>query len=615
MTSAGLYHVKNPAQSFSPYPSIRTSQRCDWTTEKLVKLIDISHMRRIGILQWLQVLVNYVPALAYLKPEIARRFRSVEHGAILPLPRNERTLVHPLSTVAKNENITSEFRDALLDFFTQLGQHDQDFVNRLIFVAGDGLTYERLLQIKSYMKDQTNSLRRFDLIEPILETWHTGWTNLSQNFETHWGDSSHRDPSTLGHSATKINQKKPSNLKKVDYYPALYSAFLVLDARMLDCWRLLLGANDLFDHFLSLEVKKTVPSLVELERHAETLYQRYTTRSAYYSARAGPRNGQGIDLIPTGTPWSQVRPEASSKPVQPGKESAEQEAVVQFKGDMSLAQSMMLMHDLMLSREFAQSVAEGDPGRVYEALKRMCISFAGSSHSKYTFYTLETICNLELESSPELKSAYLRNMLVNPSGEQWMEGDLHLEHLNLELENSIAHKNGEWDDEHIRTVVAPNISHFTTLKNTFREGLGLAKRRTKHTAPHSRPEIKILLRTYRDEELHLFRTGRCYGDVDHDVDTFAKGYKALYEGKMSKFIVESTARLGGQERSRAETLEDFMERVVNIGDDDEDMDDTGLFASMRGSVRMDDDSSELIVNLPGSEPRYEDENEISDDDE
>lgn len=241
----GMSAIVTPIADFDPRAfdlddklhRIRTSCRSEWTTEKLVKLIEIPHMRRIGILQWLQVLVNYIPMLASLKPEIARRFRTIGLGAISPLPKGERTPVHPLATVAKNENVTSEFRDALLDFLAQLGQHDEDFIERLIFFAGDGLTYERLLQIKSYMKDQSNSLRRFDLIEPLLETWHTGWTNLSQNYETHWGDLSHHDPSTLGHSATKIGQKKPSNLKKVDYYPALYTAFLVLDARMLDCWR------------------------------------------------------------------------------------------------------------------------------------------------------------------------------------------------------------------------------------------------------------------------------------------------------------------------------------------------------------------------------------------
>ena len=259
------------------------------------------------------------------------------------------------------------------------------------------------------------------------------------------------------------------------------------------------------------------------------------------------------------------------------------------------------MHDLMLSREFAQSIADGDSGRMYEAFKRMCVSFAGSSHSKYTHYTLEMICNLELESSSELKDLYLRNILLNPSGELYVEGDLHLEHLNLELENNISHKSGEWDDEHVRSVIAPNISHFVTLKNTFREGLGLSKRRMKHTTPHSKPEVKILLRTYKDEDLHRFRPGRCYGKPSDDVDTFAKGYKELYEGKLAKFLAESSARLAVGGKLSTETLEEFFDRVLSeqeAGGDSEEFD--GVFTS--GSRRVED--GELIVEIGDSEEDF-----------
>ncbi|KAH9943828.1 hypothetical protein B0H21DRAFT_864932 [Amylocystis lapponica] len=52
-------------------------------------------------------------------------------------------------------------------------------------------------------------------------------------------------------------------------------------------------------------------------------------------------------------------------------------------------------------------MAEGDVGRMYEVLKVMLFTFAGSSHSKYTSYLLETICSLELESSPELRETIL----------------------------------------------------------------------------------------------------------------------------------------------------------------------------------------------------------------
>lgn len=87
------------------------------------------------------------------------------------------------------------------------------------------------------MQFQDDSFKRFENVVPFLETWHTEWAFVSLIFESHWGDALTNDPSKLGHSATKIDQKPPTNLKKVDYYSAIFLAYLVLDVRMLDCFR------------------------------------------------------------------------------------------------------------------------------------------------------------------------------------------------------------------------------------------------------------------------------------------------------------------------------------------------------------------------------------------
>ncbi|THG93874.1 hypothetical protein EW026_g7477 [Hermanssonia centrifuga] len=541
----GMSAMVNEIEDFNPIAfdlddklkRIRESKRRELTTEKLLDMIDGDHSICVGVLQWLQVLVNYIPQLEKMKGEITKLYRT--EGAKIPLPRKRKTAIYPLATVAKNENITTEFRDALLDFLSQIGQHDSHFNRRLVLVGGDGLTYERLLQIKSYLGSQDNELRRFDLIEPFLENWHTGWTQLSLTFESHWGEPLTKDPSKLGHSASKIGQKKPVNVKKVDYYPAAYMAYIVLDVRMVDCWRILFGVEDIFSYFDELAQNNALPTLDELKIHAEVLYRRYSTQRAYEYALNGHNPDAGVHSIPRGAAWvpSPTENSSSQSARAPAKKAKDKgRPLLQtdtYTGDMSLANSIMFIHDTMLSREFSQAVADGDPGRVYEAFKRMMFCFAGSSHTKYTAYTLETICNLELESSPELKDAILRNMLINPSGEpgRYVEGDLHIEHLNLELEEMIAHKDSAWDGTHIRDVVAPNISRFVTLKNTFREGVGLGKRRGKHPTPHSKPEVKILLQTYKEEDLHKFRKGRTYGSNEDgtSINTFGLGHKQIQE--------------------------------------------------------------------------------------
>lgn len=204
----------------------------------------------------------------------------------------------------------------------------------------------------------------------------------------------------------------------------------------------------------------------------------------------------------------------------------------------------------------------------------MSFSFAGSAHTKYVGYTLEMIVNHELESSPALKETFLKNWLMNPSGEpgRWVEGDLHLEHINLILETMIEHKDAEWDDAYVRTVVAPNVSHFVTLKNTYREGLGLAKRRGAHTSPHCRPEVSRLLDAFKEADIHRFRRGRHYGpnpaNPPQDVNLFARGVTALREGKLEKWKVDSRAHRMHYDEHGEETT--GTARTRDKGDDEDE---------------------------------------------
>lgn len=205
------------------------------TVDMLTDLVDLEHIELTLELQWLQILVTYIPCLAEYKPEVAKLFRT--DGAKLLLPANRKTRLYALAPTAKNEAVTTDLRDIVVDMLEQVGQHKDDYTRRLIPVGGDGLTFEKLVDLQNKMQWQNTAYERFDLVYPFLETWHTEWTFLSLLFETHWDDALTGDPSKLGHSATKINQKGPSNLKKVDFYPASYLAYVILDGRMLDCWR------------------------------------------------------------------------------------------------------------------------------------------------------------------------------------------------------------------------------------------------------------------------------------------------------------------------------------------------------------------------------------------
>jgi hypothetical protein len=210
------------------------NKRLTATVKTFLDLLDTKHLETISILHWLRVLVHYIPALSKWKEHISMLFRT--RAAKLPLPA-EATIVHPLASSGKNETVTTELKDGLLDFFAQMGQAQGNYLRRLMLVGGDGLTYEKMLVQKQYLQFHEDPFESFELLEPVLSLWHTEWTDLSRIYEVHWDSLRSEDPSTLGHSAAQVNRPAPPNLKKVDYYPAAEFLYLVLDVRILDCWR------------------------------------------------------------------------------------------------------------------------------------------------------------------------------------------------------------------------------------------------------------------------------------------------------------------------------------------------------------------------------------------
>jgi hypothetical protein len=208
--------------------------RLNATVETFQKMLDQEHIETVSVLHWLRVLTLYVPELSKWKEHISMLFRT--RAAKIPLP-GQATVVHPLATSGKNETVTTELKDALLDFFSQMGQKQGDYLRRLILVGGDGLTYEKMIILKQYLQFHEDPFENFELLEPVLSSWHTEWTDLSRIYETHWDSLRSEDPSTIGHSAAQVNRPAPPNLKKVDYYPSAEFLYLVLDVRILDCWR------------------------------------------------------------------------------------------------------------------------------------------------------------------------------------------------------------------------------------------------------------------------------------------------------------------------------------------------------------------------------------------
>ena len=176
----------------------------------------------------------------------------------------------------------------------------------------------------------------------------------------------------------------------------------------------------------------------------------------------------------------------------------------------------------------------------------MLFTFAASSHSKYVTYLLETITTLELEASTELRDAILRSMLVNIGGHpgSFCALDFMQEYFNRLLEAIVQRKGVDYGAPYIRTVIARNLHRLGQIKKDLREGFGLQPRFGHHKAPHTRPEVRILLDVYRHHELHSRRAGRRLNMNDlpgENMDDFGRGAEHLRKTRLAAWVKATTA--------------------------------------------------------------------------
>ncbi|KAJ7660455.1 hypothetical protein B0H17DRAFT_954170, partial [Mycena rosella] len=175
--------------------------------------------------------------------------------------------------------------------------------------------------------------------------------------------------------------------------------------------------------------------------------------------------------------------------------------------------------------EFSKAVPEGDIGRVWEIVKLWIFKFAGSSHQNYVNYLLEVYCMLRYEASKDLKNVILNNWLLNIKGElgKWLPADFH---------------GGEFDSKFYRQTISPNVHHFLQIKEEVETAFELEPRGKTHTSPGVQSELHLLLTVFKEEEVHVFCSGRSMGHAA--VNQFARGWRRLEEGKMEDFLTKST---------------------------------------------------------------------------
>lgn len=208
-------------------------ERKTLTVDTITEDIDWEHLERAASYQFLEAIIKFVPALSVYRKQLDELSKtSLE---INPIPPTRHTNVTPLATNSSDEMYVQELKHGVLDFLsTQMGVDADSYDGRAWIFSGDGKTFDQLLKMRKYLSVDEQEFSSFRWLVPLLELWHTKWTDLSRIIRTHWGVKT--DSSSLAALADTIDYSTPSNLRKVDFYQGARLVNLALDAHLINCW-------------------------------------------------------------------------------------------------------------------------------------------------------------------------------------------------------------------------------------------------------------------------------------------------------------------------------------------------------------------------------------------
>jgi len=207
-------------------------ERKQLTPELIMADSDLPHLKNITTVHFLQALIDFVPSLSIHRQRMAELAKVL---ARTPIPPTRKSNITPLATNSADEMHIQGMKQGVLDFLsTQMGITAENLNNTLSILSGDGKTYSMLLLLKKSLSPEEGDFESLRWIYPLLELWHTKWTDLSRVVRAHWGTTD--DPSSLAAIAEVSNCPTPSDLRKVDFFDGSHLVNLALDAHLLNCW-------------------------------------------------------------------------------------------------------------------------------------------------------------------------------------------------------------------------------------------------------------------------------------------------------------------------------------------------------------------------------------------
>ncbi|ESK80989.1 hypothetical protein Moror_7622 [Moniliophthora roreri MCA 2997] len=235
-------------------------------------------------------------------------------------------------------------------------------------------------------------------------------------------------------------------------------------------------------------------------------------------------------------------------------------------GDMVYENVLLFMQDVLLSKEYSDTIKAGDSGQ-----------------TKYAYKMLVLIHNLKVVWPPAVKAIMLNNWILNPGGNpnSDVEVDLVQEHFNYW--NKAYYKaygsNASWD---WLAMIAPCVPVLRHLTRMMKGALGIDIG-TKHTAPDLRSDIQALMKSL--DENNVYRINQNQLTLEDDdtlkrqkmVPVIGKGCEGdaeMEDGKLPENVPETTETMlvplstGVSPTSSDQELAEVV--VSGVEDDSED---------------------------------------------
>lgn len=367
-------------------------ERKQLSVDILQSKLNHAHLDNVSWTSVLCPLIDFAPDLHHLKDDFEAQTN--ELLKIHQIPETRETKIIPFASNSANEMTPAGMLQAIEDHFTQRGINRRTHKGRIYIHSGDGKTFDMYIKLLKYMSTHEDDLQALRCILPMLEAWHTKWTDLSRTIRASLGkDAPESDPSTLKAFACETNCKMPTDPHKVDFYEGKHLLELAFNAHILLLWecvlhlsqtsstlslimratgRDILETSDLVQFFADKSKANDLPSLSSLEEKARKLAARHTTTKAWERVMH-PVPGYETS-IPRGSEWTS-EPGSTDSNKNAGSDD-ESDEVSEYSmeertetHDTTLANAILFLRNTIWWREFDAAVRKGDTGRMYEIMK------------------------------------------------------------------------------------------------------------------------------------------------------------------------------------------------------------------------------------------------------